>query len=276
MTGGVFLDWFGTIATAPLLLLAGSAAVWGFSRSSSMSALYAAMFGFLFLDNSIAGNAEPMLLFLETVALAVLVCAPECELLAAVALTGVVLTKVEGAAFVGVVILWKLLAAATARLRQGLSDRTVRWRVFVAPVLVLVAWIAFCARHGLLDSYRRHPGDQHLALAVVFKPLLVELTMHALYVPWIALALLIILGHTRAAVPLVIASATYLLFLIIVWAGGAEENIALEISWSARRVLVTPLVLLFFAAVAAGKENADRASSELKDNEGGLSAALER
>src|SRR5260221_150397 len=64
MLGSDWLDWFGTIATAPLLLLAGSTAVWGFTRSGTLTALYAPTFGFVFLDNNIARNAEPMLLFL--------------------------------------------------------------------------------------------------------------------------------------------------------------------------------------------------------------------
>jgi len=236
MTGGMYLDWFGTIAMAPLLLLAGTAAVWGFTRSAPMTALYATTFGFLFLDNNIAGNAEPILLFLETVAVAVLVCAPECEVLAILALTGVMLTKVEGAVFVAAAM---LLA----------PRRTLR--LLPAPLAALGAWIAFCAHHGLLDTYRSHAGVSHTAFAAVARPLLVEASMHAWYVPWIALFLLIALGRRRASLPALGAAAFYLAFLVYVWAGGAAAGSAPEIAWSARRVLVTPLLFLFFAAVSA-------------------------
>lgn len=245
MTGGTYLDWFGTIATAPLLLLAGTTAVWGFTRSASMTALYATTFGFLFLDNNIAGNAEPMLLFLETVAAAVLVCTPECEVLAIVALTGVMLTKVEGAVFVAAAML-------LAPRRAG--------RLLPAPLVALGAWIAFCAHHGLLDTYRSHVGASHSAFAAVVKPLLVEASMHAYYVPWIALVLLVARGRRRTSLPALGAAALYLAFLVVVWAGGAEAGIAQEIAWSARRVLVTPMLFLFFAAVRAASASGQAAA----------------
>lgn len=259
--GGIGLDWFGTIATAPLLLLAATAAVWGFTRSGAMTALYAATFGFLFLDNNIAGNAEPMLLFLETVALAALVCAPECEVVLVLALTGVVLTKVEGAAFAGLLILWKVAAFAWERWRSrsetspaGAQRTTPPVFTAVVPLAALGSWIAFCAYHGLLDTYRNHPGGSHMAFAAVARPLFEEASMHAAYVPWIALGLLILVGPMkRAALPALAAAAAYFAFLVVVWAGGTEGNIAMEITWSARRVLVTPLVILFFAAVMSGR-----------------------
>ncbi len=280
MLGSEQLDWFGTIATAPLLLLAGSAAVWGFTRSGTLTALYATTFGFVFLDNNIAGNAEPMLLFLETVVLAALLA--DCDALAAIALPGVVLTKVEGAAFVGAILVWKIAARAAARLLPAATTRSrseatkqdpfsfsppqreeggrtpdegpsaSRWlAVLLPPLLALTAWIAFCAHHGLLDTYRSHGSGGHSACAAVFRPLLIESSMHAFYLPWIALAVLIAAGRTRAALPGLAAAAAYLAFLIVVWAGGAEANIAKEIAWSARRVLITPLLLVFFAAAGA-------------------------
>ena len=258
--GGPGLDWFGAIATAPLLLLAATAAVWGFTRSGAMTALYAATFGFLFIDNNIAGNAEPMLLFLETVALAALVCAPECEVVLVVALTGVILTKAEGAAFAGVLILWRVAAVAWERWRArserspaGSQTTPAPILTAVVPIVALASWIAFCAYHGLLDTYRNHPGGSHTAFAAVALPLFREASLHAAYVPWMALVLLILIERSRAALPALAAAAAYLAFLVLVWAGGAEDNIAMEITWSAGRVLMTPLVILFFAAVVSDR-----------------------
>lgn len=234
MLGGTELDWFGTILTAPLLLAAGTLAVWGFTRSAPMTALYASLFGFTFLDNNIAGNAEPMLLFLATVALF-----SSSDAVTAIALTGVVLTKVEGAVFV---------AVALPLLR--------RRRVVLAPALALAAWLAFCAHHGLLDSYRSHAIGSLHAFALVAKPLLVEASMHAFYLPWLALALLIAVSRTRAALPALVATAAYVAFLVVVWAGGEEANIVAEIGWSARRVLLVPLLLAFYGAVTSNRSTA--------------------
>ncbi len=202
-----------------------------------------------------------MLLFLETVALAALVCAPECEVVLVVALTGVILTKVEGAAFGGVLILWRVAAFAWKRWRArnerssaGAQTTPAPILTAVVPIVALGSWIAFCAYHGLLDTYRNHPGGSHTAFAAVALPLFREASLHAVYVPWIALALLILVGRRRAALPTLAAAAAYLAFLVVVWAGGAEGNIAMEITWSARRVLMTPLVILFFAAVSSGRE----------------------
>jgi hypothetical protein len=234
MLGGIELDWFGTIATAPLLLSAGALAVWGFTRSAPMTALYATIFGFAFLDNNIAGNAEPMLLFLATVALFA-----SSDAVAAIALTGVVLTKVEGAPLVAVALLV-----------------LPRRRIVLAPALALVAWLAFCAHHGLLDSYRGHALGSLHAFTLVAKPLLVEASMHAFYLPWLALAVLASAGRVRAALPALLAAAAYVAFLVVVWAGGEEANIVAEIGWSARRVLIVPLLLAFYAAVTSNRSTA--------------------
>jgi hypothetical protein len=132
--------------------------------------------------------------------------------------------------------------------------------VLLPPALALAAWIGYCARHGLLDTYRGHVSGGHAAYAAVVKPLLVESSMHAFYLPWIALAVIIAAGRSRAAVPALAAAAAYLVFLVVVWAGGAEANIATEIAWSARRVLITPLLFVFFAAASASRAQAARAA----------------
>jgi hypothetical protein len=245
MLGGSQLDWFGVIATAPLLLLTATAAVWGITRSAAMTALYAAMFGVAFIDNNIAGNAEPMLLLFETVAVGAILW--KVDALAAIALAGAVLTKVEGAAFMLVVL-------PLARRRA--------FRIAIAPVVALGAWLAFCAHHGLLDTYRPHAAlSSPLA---VFRPLIQQASMGVAYVPWIALLLVIALGRVRAALPAILAAMAYLVFLTMAWTG--VTDVATEIAWSARRVLLTPLLLLFFAAVAS------RPGPETE--KGGLAAAL--
>jgi hypothetical protein len=230
MLGGGHLDWFGAIATAPLLLLAATLAVWGFTRSASMTALYAAMFGLAFIDNNIAGNAEPMLLFFETVAVAAIL--RKCNAVAGIALVGAVLTKVEGAAFA-------LVALPLAGWKA--------FRIGIAPAVALGAWLAFCAHHGLRDAYRSHVTLSS-PFAVV-RPLLEQASMGVAYVPWLALLLVIVLGRTKAAFSAMLAAIGYMAFLTLAWMAFAD--VATEVAWSARRVLLTPLLLLFFGAVAA-------------------------
>ena len=84
------------------------------------AALFAALFGYLFVANAVAGNAEPALVFFEVLALGALSFAgdePALFPIASIAFTGAVLTKVEGTAFVAATI----VAFAIARPLAGLG-----------------------------------------------------------------------------------------------------------------------------------------------------------
>jgi len=92
MIGADRLNWFVAILTAPLFLALATCAVYEFRPR--LTAVFATMFGYLFVLNSTGGNAEPALIFFAVVALV-----SDDDLLTTVALTGAVLTKLEGGVF---------------------------------------------------------------------------------------------------------------------------------------------------------------------------------
>lgn len=236
MLGGEVLHWFGAIALAPLLLAAATAAVFRFTRDAALTALFASVFAFVFIDNSIAGNAEPFLLLFEAVATGALLFGGP-PIVAAIALAGAVLTKVEGTAFVAAI------------LGALLVTRAMPWKRVAAiatpPFVVFVSWIVFCARHGLLDTYRGQGASQWNWSTLA--PLVSEGALGCAYVPWIAAILLIAAGRPRAALPGILAALAFFGFLIVAWLG---TNVSTEIAWSAKRVLMTPLLLLLISARA--------------------------
>lgn len=236
MIGSRSLHWFGALALAPLLLAATTVVVARSLRDGALTALFAAIFAFLFIDNSIAGNAEPFLILFETIALAALLFDDE-PLVAATALTAAVLTKVEGVVFVAATV-GALVVFRRLPLRRAIG-------VAIPSMTAIILWITYCARNGLLDAYAPHHALVNWNIA---KPLLAESAMGSMYLPWIAVVLLIACGRARMALPAVIAAGAFIVFLIVVWIGTEAQS---EIAWSAKRVLMTPLLLLFFGAAKA-------------------------
>jgi len=228
MLGAAELDWFGAMASAILFLALATAAVSGFTRDHRFSALFASMFALLCMRNSVAGNAEPALLFFEAVALGALLARNDG--VAAIALAGAALTKIEGSVFV-------ILAIA-------LLGR--RWRVALVPLVTLAAWLLFAKTHGLLDSYVPREELSMRYLLPSIGQLARELSFGLWYAPWIALALLVFLGNARRALPYAAAALAFLGFMAVIYARPEAH-----MEWSAQRVLMTPLVFSLFGAIAA-------------------------
>ena len=228
MLGSSALDWFGAMASAVLFLALAAAAVSGFTRDHRFSALFASMFALLCSRNSVAGNAEPALLFFEAVALGALLARNDG--IAAITLAGAALTKIEGSVFVILAIV--------------LLGR--RWRVALFPLVTLAAWLLFAKTHGLLDSYVPREELSIRYLLPSLAQLLREMSFGLWYTPWIAVALLIALGNARRAIPYAAAALGFLGFMAVIYARPEAH-----MEWSAQRVLMTPLVILFFGAVAA-------------------------
>jgi len=243
------LDWWGAMLATPLFLLMSTAALWGFARyadiraADSLAAFFATLYALFYIRNAVAGNAEPPMLFFETLALAALTCwrerPGEHDAIAAIALSGVALTKVEGGVFVALVLLTTWIVRKSA------------WRIGVLPVLTLTAWLIFGYVHGLTDTYVPRDDLSFAYIGITVKEMIRELSLHLGYTPWIALAIFLFSGRVRAALPYLAASLGFILFLLAIYTR-AEPHL----EWSAGRTLMTPFLLALFGAVAAQRSSA--------------------
>jgi hypothetical protein len=255
MLGKAGLNWWGVIGMTPLFLVLTAATLYGFARyvnspsAHSITALFASLYAYLYIVNAVGGNGESALIFFEALALAALTCArvtaDEHAIVASVALTGAVLTKVEGAPFA-------LLALASVFLSDWPWRERVRTflKTSIGPTLALIGWIAFSAHHHLLDSYRPMASaltlrSSRAAIALVAK----EASFGIAYLPWIVLFALVVIGRVRPALPQLFVAAVSILFLLFVYARNGDRDF--HAGWSAMRVLLTPLLCLLFAALAA-------------------------
>jgi hypothetical protein len=220
MLGAQQLDWFGGMASAVLFLMLATFAI----RGDAYKALFAAMFALLFIRNDVAGNAEPALIFFEVVALSALL--DKKDVLVAIALSGAVLTKMEGAVFAILVI--ALL---------------FRRKLAAIPLVVLAAWLVFAKMNGLFGT-----SDPRYAFSLSYvwpamKQLAGQLSFGLWFLPWVACGAAAALGRRIARVYVAVAIA-FLAFMVLTYAR-AEAHL----EWSAQRVLMTPLVLFFFSAI---------------------------
>jgi hypothetical protein len=240
------LNWLGATLTAPMWLSLTVLAIWGFGTyagirlTPAVAALFASAYSLFYLRNQVAGNGEPPLHFFEAVALAALICERkrgEFNVIAAIALTGVALTKVEGGVFVALVLLvlpWR-----------------EKFRVGILPSAALLTWLAFAHLHGLTDTY---VPKEDLSLQYILptaRDLVRELSLRLWYAPWLNAAILLVKARVRNALPYLAAAAGFILFLLSIYTR-AEPHL----EWSAGRTLMTPLLLVWFAVLAGNDEGA--------------------
>ncbi len=240
------LDWWGGILATPLFLLTGACAMWALGRRARVAhidgivTLFLSLFALFYVRNQVAGNAEPALHMFEAMALAALIARKDA--VAAIALSGVALTKVEGGVFV-LIVCGATWLARERTLRQKLT-------LSILPVATLAAWLLFAYTHGLTDTYV--PKDD-LSIRYVGPTLVVfaqELAVRLWYLPWIAFALILVCGRVRQSLPYLAACALFLAFLVAVYMRAEPHNMV----WSAGRTLMTPLLLLIAATMAAHAE----------------------
>ncbi len=246
------LDWWGAILATPLFLLAAALALWGFGRYAGVRsidgivALFVALYALFYVRNQVAGNAEPPLHMFEAIALAALTCwrtrSSENDWIAAVALSGVALTKVEGGVFV------LLVCGLTWIAREGtLRERLIAGAKMAAlPVATLTTWLLFGIARGLTDTYVPREDLSIRYIWPTFLELVRELSLHLWYTPWIALGIILFCGRVKNAIPYLVACVSFLLFLLSVYTR-AEPHL----EWSAGRTLMTPLLLFIAGTIAA-------------------------
>jgi hypothetical protein len=249
--GDVAMDWWGGMAAAALFLALTVMAVWGFGKYANVpatdvvSALFASMFALLSIRNALAGNAEPMLFLYAAVAVCALIAQRDNELdpVAAVALAGAAMTKVEGGVFA------LLVLAFCWVIRPGSWKRRLLAGVKVAifPCVSLIVWNGFSYVRGLTDMYRPNGSMNFHYLVPAVSAMAKEMSLGLAYAPWIAALIVILLGtRRRAALPWVVIAAAHVLFLVAV---AMRPDAHLE--WTAGRTLLTPLLVLTCAGLAA-------------------------
>lgn len=248
------LSWEAGLLTMPLFLSLTGCAFLGFAeplcgrrRAATLTAVLVAMLGLVMIAVPVAGNAEPLLLYFETVSLVALLFRPTGErgfLAAGVGLAGAAMTKIEGCIFAVLVICAHLVFGRDRSFRALAS--------LVTPPLIMVGgWFAFCHAHGISGRY-----ELPTASSVRFLPLIVgemgrQASFGVGYVPWIAAVLIGIGGRwssesrTAAVVAIGFAGAMICIYL------GARQDPRLWILWSAGRLFMTPLLCCFLASVAA-------------------------
>lgn len=259
--GGRAMDWWGGVAAAPLFLALSTIALWGLGRyariktSDAIATLFASLFALLYIRNSIAGNAEPALFFFATVALCALICQRDRELdpIVAIALTGAVWSKVEGGVFALLVLGISWIARPGPWRQRAIAGL----KVAILPCIALVSWLAFAHARGLSDTYAVKGGISLAYLRPTLTVMAQEAAMNLAFAPWIALAILLLLGRTkRAGLPWLLIAAAFVAFLITI---ALHPDPRLE--WNAGRTLMTPLLLCIVAALAMWRHSEDAARS---------------
>ena len=245
-------DWWGGMLATPLFLLAGALAMWAFGRYAragavdGIVAVFVSLYALFYVRNQVAGNAEPPLHMFEAIALAALTCwrerSSEHDWLAALALSGVALTKVEGGVFVLIVcgVTW---VAREGTLWQRLLAGA---KMALLPVATLVTWLLFGAARGLTDTYVPRKDLSIEYLWPTMQTFGGELSFHLWYLPWLAFAVILVCGRIRQAIPWLLATALFLLFLLAVYTRPDHH-----MEWSAGRTLMTPLLMFIAATLAA-------------------------
>jgi hypothetical protein len=262
-------SWPGEVLSLPLFLFLATEVFGGFSRSrlpdaqsAELSAVLASLLCYGTLVSLSAGNAEPTLLMFESAALSALIFGGESsssEIFAGIALGGAVLTKVEGLVFAGLVV---ASFAVLGRVRGRRLSAGIR--LGALPAAAAAGWIAYCAAHGLLDTYvGRTVGPATLSHAGTILVAVAKAGRYDfLYVPWIGVALLWLTAPRRGkGVPAAATALGFLLFIAFLYAHGAADP-SQWIAWSASRLLLTPLLCLFFAAAAASAPQPSSPRSE--------------
>jgi hypothetical protein len=190
------------------------------------------------------------LLFFETTALSALVFGPATlarDMAAAIALTGAVLTKVEGLGFALAVV-----GVAAAVQSTWVGRLRVSARLGALPLLSVASWALYCSQHGILQTYGSPGPLIYRYLGIVLWGMLASAAYGSFYAPWLVVAALWIRGrgHSATRVVLPVGVGAGCLALNVYYYLHGSVSPVLWVAWSAERTLVTPLLCLFVGAAA--------------------------
>ena len=256
--------WGAATLTFPLLLGATAAGLSGIlrtdapaPRAAAASALVICALGLAGIASSVAGNAEPFLLFFEILGVALLLTpaarSDAGKLLAGLFLAGAAAAKVEGLPFVlAVVVLFLLLDRSAARplARSAL--------LLLAPTIVSIgAWLAFGATRRVFFGYKGygHSLEFHWDhLSAIVSAIGIALWRVGYALPF-AVPILVLLAtrpkDRRVFLPLGVAAALSV-FLVLTYLQSTQDP-RLWISWSAARTF-SPVTALVALASFCGRE----------------------
>jgi len=265
MIAGRF-PWGAATLTFPILLAATAVALFGIlstartaPAASATTALTTSALALLGIHSSVAGNAEPFLLFFEITTIALLLTpaarSAGVQLLAGCLLAGAASAKVEGLPFVlAVTALFLLLERGRAR---------PAWRTalfLLVPTLVSVTtWLAFGASRKIFYGYKGYGRTSEFHwdhVCPILAAIGSALWKVGFALPFaVPLLVLLLTGRLtrRALLPLGVAAGMSAFLLLTYLQSGSDP--ALWIAWSAARVFSPVTALLALASFCA----ADRA-----------------
>jgi hypothetical protein len=237
-------SWWGALLLSGLCLTGIVAVIRAGTRDTLSALLGASALAYATAQAQTAGAADPLLLFFEAIAVGALLFIDDQRtqtIITAIGVVGAVATKVEGASFAIAVLLAMLIDRRTVK--RSLS-------VVLPAALILGLWLWFVVRHGLLDTYRGNGSLSLRFLTTALRETLGLADYNAWWIPWIAPLIVILLGDLRRArLPLLMAALTLgATFFFYLKTSGDPTYLILT---SARRVLLTPLLMLVLAAGAA-------------------------
>ncbi|MEP6743927.1 MAG: hypothetical protein ABJB33_00380, partial [Gemmatimonadota bacterium] len=244
LSSGSF-SWWGAVAATLLFLFGGVFLIHGASGDGPGTLLAAATLSYAYAIGFAAGGADPPLIFFETLALVALTFLENergSDILAAIGLCGAAWTKIEGATFAIAVLLALLLVR---------RDWKRALRIGAPAAVLLGSWVVFVKVARLLELYRGAAMDVYWETLLPTLRTMARTATYDLYaLPWLVPIVLLVLGKNRraATLPVVVAMLTtgVAVFFYIHLPDPTWWILA-----SAQRVLLTPLVALLIAALAA-------------------------
>lgn len=242
-------SWWGAILFSSICIIAAATLFRGIARThigegkaAAFATLLLAILAYGIATANAAGGADALLYLFAITALAALTF-DDHRVLAATALTGLVLVKVEGLPF-AIVILGAYLVT-----RRKIVNTLI---ISAAPVVAIAAWIAAVYHFKIEDAYtigRKPYRLDHLGEAIRWTVL--RASYRAAWLPWIAALapLAFAENRKRAAFPLVAAAGLIAVTLLFYLQG--DDSPRWWIEASAERVLLTPLAALVIAGAAS-------------------------
>jgi hypothetical protein len=247
------VSYWGALLFSSLCIVAAAVAFRGMARpclgearAAAFASLLAAALAYGLATPNGAGGADALLYLLAIVAVSALTFGGEdrgAHIVAAMALAGLVLVKVEGLPFALVI----LAAYLVSRRRVAAS-----LALAIVPLLAIGAWVFAIYHRHIADAYTigRKPFHPE-RIGEVVRWTAVRVSYRAAWLPWLAGIVPFAFARSprRALFPLLVTAGTIAATLFFYLQG--EESPKWWIDSSAERVLLTSVAVLIVAAASS-------------------------